>query len=127
MGRAPRHARRAVVSREPDDPARRGGRGPNFRVEMGQPYHAESAPHVPALLDAYRHCPGERDPGPVAVGEGTQGGLRPHGVNVGPSTPDAAYTGDSDHEFVTVEQRRPKLLMQAAMLVGRSGDRAAPP
>lgn len=96
---------------------RRGGARPGCRIELGDPYHAESAPHVPVLVDVYRHYTGQRDAGPVAVGGGTQARLLPHGVNFGPSMPGAAYTGHSDHEFVTVEQFRLNLMMQAAMLV----------
>ncbi len=97
--------------------ARRGGARPGCRIELGDPYHAESAPHVPVLVDVYRHYTGQRDAGPVAVGGGTQARLLPNGVNFGPSMPGAAYTGHSDHEFVTVEQFRLNLTMQAAMLV----------
>ena len=84
---------------------------------MGDPYYLESAPHVPVLVDVYRHYTGQLDAGPVAVGGGTQARLLPNGVNFGPSMPGAAYTGHSDHEFVTVEQLRLNLMMQAAMLV----------
>lgn len=97
--------------------ARRGGAPPGCRIELGEPYYAESAPHVPALVDVYRHYTGQHDAGPVAVGGGTQARLLPHGVNFGPSMPGAAYTGHGDHEFVSVEQFRLNLMMQAAMLV----------
>ena len=96
---------------------RRGGARPGCRVEMGDPYYVESAPHVPALVAIYRHFTGQHDAGPIAVGGGTQARLLPNGVNFGPSMPGAAYTGHSDHEFVTVEQLRLNLMMQAAMLV----------
>ena len=96
---------------------RRGGIPPGCRIEMGDPYHVEWAPHVPVLVDIYRHYSGQHDAGPVAVGGGTQARLLPNGVNFGPSMPGAAYTGHSDHEFVTVEQLRLNLMMQAAMLV----------
>ena len=96
---------------------RRGGARPGCRIEIGEPYYAESAPHVPALVKVYRHYTGQHDAGPVAVGGGTQARLLPNGVNFGPSMPGAAYTGHSDHEFVTVDQLRLNLMMQAAMLV----------
>lgn len=96
---------------------RRGGAAPGWRLTMGDPYYLESAPHVPVLVDVYRHYTGQHDAGPVAVGGGTQARLLPNGVNFGPSMPGAAYTGHSDHEFVTVEQLRLNLMMQAAMLV----------
>ena len=97
--------------------ARRGGAAPGWKLTMGDPYHLESAPHVPVLVDVYRHYTGQHDAGPIAVGGGTQARLLPNGVNFGPSMPGAAYTGHSDHEFVTVEQLRLNLMMQAAMLV----------
>ncbi len=97
--------------------ARRGGARPGCRIEMGDPYYAESAPHVPVLVEVYRHYTGQHDAGPIAVGGGTQARLLPNGVNFGPSMPGAAYTGHSDHEFVTVEQLRLNLMMQAAMLI----------
>ena len=96
---------------------RRGGARPGCQVEMGDPYYVESAPHVPALINVYRHYTGQQEAGPIAVGGGTQARLLPNGVNFGPSMPGAAYTGHSDHEFVTVEQLRLNLMMQAAMLV----------
>ena len=101
---------------------RRGGQRPACRIEMGEPYHAAAAPHAPALVDIYRHYTGQRDAGPVAIGGGTQARLLPHGVNFGPSMPGAAYTGHSDHEFVTVEQLRLNLTMQTAMLVELAAD-----
>ena len=97
--------------------ARRGGAEPDWRLRLGDPYYVESAPHVPVLIDIYRHYTGQHDAGPIAVGGGTQARLLPNGVNFGPSMPGAAYTGHSDHEFVTVEQLRLNLTMQAAMLV----------
>ena len=100
---------------------RRGDARPGCRIEMGDPYYVESAPHVPALIKVYRHYTGQQDAGPIAVGGGTQARLLPNGVNFGPSMPGAAYTGHSDHEFVTVEQLRLNLMMQAAMLVEIAG------
>ena len=96
---------------------RRGGARPGCRIEMGDPYYVESAPQVPALVRVYRHYTGQHDAGPIAVGGGTQARLLPNGVNFGPSMPGAAYTGHSDHEFVTVDQLRLNLMMQAAMLI----------
>ncbi len=103
---------------------RRGGAPPGCRIEMGDPYYVESAPHVPALVDVYRHYTGQHDAGPIAIGGGTQARLLPNGVNFGPSMPGAAYTGHGDHEFVTIEQLRLNLMMQAAMLVELAGGQA---
>ncbi len=97
--------------------ARHGEPPVGCRVRLGAPYYLESAPHVPVLVDIFRHYTGQRDAGPIAVGGGTQARLLPNGVNFGPSMPGAVYTGHSDHEFVTVDQLRLNLTMQTAMLV----------
>ena len=117
VGRSRDQVEAAVLAAVETWTARRGGAMPCCRFEMGDPYFLESAPHVPVLVDVYRYYTGQHDAGPVAVGGGTQARLLPNGVNFGPSMPDAAYTGHSDHEFVTVEQLRLNLMMQAAMLV----------
>jgi dipeptidase D len=117
VGRSKEQVEAQVVEAVAGWTAPRGGAAPGWRLTMGDPYYLESAPHVPVLIDVYRHYTGQHDAGPIAVGGGTQARLLPNGVNFGPSMPGAAYTGHSDHEFVTVEQLRLNLMMQAAMLV----------
>ena len=117
VGRSREQVETAVQAAVDAWTVRRGGARPGCRIEVGDPYYVESAPHVPALVNVYRHYTGRHDAGPIAVGGGTQARLLPNGVNFGPSMPGAAYTGHSDHEFVTVEQLRLNLMMQAAMLV----------
>ena len=85
-------------------------------VQIGEPYHVESAPHVPILLGVFRHFTRDPDAGPIAVGGGTQARLLPNGVNFGPSMPGAVYTGHSDHEFMTADQLRLNLTMCTAAL-----------
>ena len=117
VGRSREQVETAVQAAVEAWTVRRGGARPGCRIETGEPYYVESAPHVPALVKVYRHYTGQHDAGPIAVGGGTQARLLPNGVNFGPSMPGTAYTGHSDHEFVTVDQLRLNLMMQAAMLV----------
>ena len=90
-------------------------------IEIGEPYHVESAPHVPVLLGVFRHYTGNPAAGPIAVGGGTQARLLPNGVNFGPSMPGAVYTGHSDHEFMTADQLRLNLTMCTAVLAELAG------
>ena len=101
--------------------ARNGGARLDAEIAIGEPYHVASAPHVPVLLGVFRHFTGDRAAGPIAVGGGTQARLLPHGVNFGPSMPGAAYTGHSDHEFMTAEQFRLNLTMCTAALADLAG------
>ena len=90
-------------------------------TDIGDPYYVESAPHVPVLLDIFRHYTGRPAPGPISVGGGTQARLLPNGVNFGPAMPDEPYTGHSDHEFMTVDRLRLNLRMYTAALVDLAG------
>ena len=120
-GRGPDDVETAVRAAVSAWTRRHGGPAPGCRLRLGAPYYLESAPHVPVLVDIFRHYTGQRDAGAIAVGGGTQARLLPNGVNFGPSMPGAAYTGHSDHEFVTVDQLRLNLTMQTAMLVELAG------
>ncbi len=120
-GRSPADVEAAVRAAVAAWARRHGGPAPACRLKLGAPYYLESAPHVPVLVDIFRHYTGQRDAGPIAVGGGTQARLLPNGVNFGPSMPGAVYTGHSDHEFVTVDQLRLNLTMQTAMLVELAG------
>ncbi len=120
-GRGPADVEAAVRAAVGAWARRDRGPAPGCRLKLGAPYYVESAPHVPVLVDIFRHYTGQRDAGPIAVGGGTQARLLPNGVNFGPSMPGAVYTGHSDHEFVTVDQLRLNLMMQTAMLVELAG------
>ena len=93
----------------------------DWNIDIGDPYYVESAPHVPVLLDVFRHYTGRPAPGPISVGGGTQARLLPNGVNFGPAMPDEPYTGHSDHEFMTVDRLRLNLRMYTAVLVDLAG------
>ena len=93
----------------------------DYTTDIGDPYYVESAPHVPVLLDVFRHYTGRPAPGPISVGGGTQARLLPNGVNFGPAMPDEPYTGHSDHEFMTVDRLRLNLRMYTAALVELAG------
>ena len=88
-----------------------------YTLDIGEPYHLESAPHIPVLLDIFRFYTGRDTAGPISIGGGTQARLVPNGVNFGPAMPDEPYTGHSEHEFMTVERLRLSLEMYAAALV----------
>ena len=100
---------------------RQTGLSLDYTVGIGDPYYVESAPHVPVLLDVFRHYTGRPAPGPISVGGGTQARLLPNGVNFGPAMPDEPYTGHSDHEFMTVDRLRLNLRMYTAALVDLAG------
>ena len=100
---------------------RQTGLSLDWTADIGDPYYVESAPHVPVLLDVFRHFTGRPAPGPISVGGGTQARLLPNGVNFGPAMPDEPYTGHSDHEFMTVDRLRLNLRMYTAALVELAG------
>jgi len=86
-------------------------------VDLGDPYRVDNAPQVEPLLQVFRHFTGIKDAGPVAIGGSTNAKLLPSAVSFGPSMPDKAYTGHSEHEFMTVEQLRLNLKMYTAMMI----------
>ncbi|WP_308366079.1 MULTISPECIES: dipeptidase [unclassified Microbulbifer] len=86
-------------------------------VDLGEPYRVENAPHVEPLLTVFRHYTGMEDAGPVAIGGSTNAKLLPNAVSFGPSMPGVAYSGHSEHEFLTEEQFRLNLKMYTAMMV----------
>ena len=87
-----------------------------YTLDIGEPYHLESAPHIPVLLDIFRFYSGRDAAGPISIGGGTQARLVPNGLNFGPAMPDEPYTGHSEHEFMTVDRLRLSLEMYAAVL-----------
>ena len=89
----------------------------SYTLEIGDPYHLESAPHIPVLLDIFRFYTGRATAGPISIGGGTQARLLPNGLNFGPAMPDEPYTGHSEHEFMTVDRLQLTLRMCTAALV----------
>jgi len=87
-----------------------------WEIEIYNPYSVTDAPQVPVLLDVFRHYTGIEDAQPESMGGGTNASLLPNGVSFGPSMPDAAYTGHSEHEFITREQFKLDLQMYTAAL-----------
>jgi dipeptidase D len=82
-----------------------------------EPYLLEDAPHIPVLLDVFRTYTGQSDADRIAIGGGTNVRLLPNGVSFGPSMPGEAYTGHSEHEFITRSNLLLDLKMYTAMLV----------
>ncbi len=89
----------------------------NIQIDVGVPYTAKNAPHVPKLLDVFSHFTGIANPQPIASGGSTNAKLLPSAVSFGPSMPNTKYSGHSEHEFLTVEQLKLNLAMYTAMMI----------
>ncbi len=100
---------------------------PAVAVQLTPAYLPEKAVQVAPLLTIFRHYTGIKDARPVSIGGGTNARLLPNGVNFGPAMPGAAYSGHSEHEFITRDQMRLNLQMYAAMLAWLAGGDAAAP
>ena len=111
----------AAVRATLDGWRQRTGSRLDYTLDIGDPYHLESAPHIPVLLDVFRFYTGRDAAGPISIGGGTQARLLPNGLNFGPAMPDEPYTGHSEHEFMTVDRLRLSLQMYAAALVELAG------
>lgn len=53
----------------------------------------------------------------MSIGGGTNAKLFKRAVSFGPSMPGKAYTGHSEHEFITQEQIKLNLQMYTAMMI----------
>lgn len=84
---------------------------------IGDPFVQTEAPHVTTLLAVFKKYTGIKDAKPIAIGGGTNSRLFPNAVSFGPSMPGKAYTGHSEHEFITMEQFELNLRMYTAVLV----------
>jgi dipeptidase D len=98
-----------------------GAGGMTYEMTIFNPYMVENAPHVPVLLDVFRHYTGIEDAAPVAIGGGTNASLLPNGVSFGPSMPGESYTGHSEHEFISRDQLLLNLEMYTAALADLAG------
>ncbi len=93
----------------------------DVRTSLGDPYYLEDAPHIPVLLEIFRHYTGQTNAAPVSIGGGTHARLLPNGLNFGPAMPGEPYTGHSEHEYMTESTYRLNLQMYTAMLVELAG------
>jgi len=84
---------------------------------IGAPFVQTGAPHIPTLLAVFQKYTGIKDAKPVSIGGGTNSRLFPNAVSFGPSMPGKAYSGHSEHEFITMEQFKLNLRMYTAVLV----------
>ena len=107
----------AAIRATLDGWSHRTGSRLDYTLDIGDPYYLESAPHIPVLIDIFRFYTGRDAAGPLSIGGGTQARLVPNGLNFGPAMPDEAYTGHSEHEFMTVGRLRLALQMYTAALV----------
>ena len=116
----------ATIRKTLDSWQKQTGTSLSYTIDIGDPYHLQSAPHIPILLDIFRFYSGRPVTGPISIGGGTQARLLPNGINFGPAMPDEPYTGHSEHEFMTVERLRLNLQMYTAMLVELSAGNTHP-
>lgn len=100
---------------------RAGAAAVSYETKIYNPYMVEEAPHVPVLLDVFRHYTGIEDAEPEAMGGGTNASLLPNGVSFGPSMPGEPYTGHSEHEFISRDQLLLNLEMYTAALAELAG------
>lgn len=87
------------------------------KLYIGEPFVQSEAPHIDTLLSVFSHFTGIQDAKPIAIGGGTNSRLFPNAVSFGPSMPGVAYTGHSEHEFISREQFRLNLKMYTAVMV----------
>ena len=89
----------------------------DIATQWGNPMVATDAPHLPILLDVFSHFTGVKNPQPVSIGGSTNAKLFPNALSFGPSMPGVAYTGHSEHEFITRDQLLLNLKMYTAVFV----------
>ncbi len=116
VGRSKEEVEAAVAAAIEKWQEQAGGPELSYEMEVYEPYLAEDPPHVPVLLDIFRHYTGIEDAQPISMGGGTNAQLLPNGVTFGPSMPGVPYTGHSEHEFITRDQFLLNLEMYTAVL-----------
>lgn len=84
---------------------------------LGDPHLVENAPHVPTLLRVFGHFTGTPDPQALSAGGGTHARLLPNGVSFGPHMPHRAYSGHTEHEFLSLDELDLDIRIYTAMLV----------
>ncbi len=88
---------------------------------LGEPHLIEGAPHVPVLLKVFSHYTGDPDATALSAGGGTHARLFPNGVSFGPHMPGRAYSGHTEHEYLSREELDLDIKMITAMLVELAG------
>lgn len=89
----------------------------DIRSDINTPFVQSSAPQISTLLNVFSFYSGLADIKPISIGGGTNSRLFPNAVSFGPSMPDKAYTGHSEHEFISMEQFVLNLKMYTAVLI----------
>ncbi len=95
---------------------KRGLESVGLNLLLGEPHLIEDAPHVPVLLGVYAHFTGDREAAALSAGGGTHARLFPNGVSFGPHMPHRAYTGHTEHEYLSLEELRLDIQMYTAMM-----------
>jgi dipeptidase D len=85
--------------------------------DINEPFVQTNAPQIDTLLAVFSSYTGITDVKPISIGGGTNSRLFPNAVSFGPSMPGKAYTGHSEHEFITKEQFVLNLKMYTAVLI----------
>ncbi|WKE65686.1 dipeptidase [Gallaecimonas kandeliae] len=93
-----------------------GEPSPTEKFSLTAAYYPQQPKHADVLLDVFRHYTGQEQAKAVSIGGGTNARLLPGGINFGPSMPGVAYSGHSEHEFVTRAQMTLNLKMYTAMM-----------
>jgi len=84
--------------------------------DINEPFVQTNAPQIDTLLEVFSFYTGITEAKPISIGGGTNSRLFPNAVSFGPSMPGTAYTGHSEHEFITKEQFILNLKMYTAVL-----------
>ena len=82
---------------------------------VSDPYDARTAPHVPILMEIFKHETGISDAKPISIGGGSHARLVPNGVCYGPVMPGEPYTGHSEHESISRDRLMLALKIYTAM------------
>jgi len=85
--------------------------------DINEPFVQTNAPQIDTLVEVFSLYTGIKEAKPISIGGGTNSRLFPNAVSFGPSMPGTAYTGHSEHEFITKEQFILNLKMYTAVLV----------
>jgi len=120
--RRPKGKDKAVLIKQINDAVSRWQLQTNAKIQalppyIGEPFVQDNAPQTETLLHVFSHYTGIKNAKPIAIGGGTNSRLFPNAVSFGPSMPNKAYTGHTEHEFITVEQFKLNLKMYTAAFI----------
>jgi dipeptidase D len=94
----------------------------NISSFIDEPFVQTDAPQTATLLAVFSHFTGIEDAKPISSGGATNSRLFPTAVSFGPAMPGVAYTGHSEHEFISLTQLALNLQMYTAVMVELAGE-----